>query len=288
MVDWFYRQTGIGAQAIEADRDLKRAFESAQNRNILAVSDRQLLQGPNGRFLYAVNKRGRQLWSRALASEFSQFFGVGLGHLYPDQPLFLVTLADRSCVTAHDAKEIDIAGFIRQLRQGLMGLSYLAMIEPAYYVNIVNTPYFSGKRAVSWHVHAVCWGESRNQIKSRIDRLNNMAGNFRPIAEGIPAAHVKGIPRTFARAYHLAIKFGYILKSPKYSYRIYRRSRPSPKDPSLVNFSFKQRKGVLRPGERIALFRLMKDLFLDHLTFAGGQGTNILRRAKRRALKYAK
>jgi hypothetical protein len=38
----------------------------------------------------------------------------------------------------------------------------------------------------------------------------------------------------------------------------------------------------LRPGERLTLFRLMKDMNLDQLAVAGGEGAVILRRVKRR------
>jgi hypothetical protein len=39
------------------------------------------------------------------------------------------------------------------------------------------------------------------------------------------------------------------------------------------------------PGERLTLFRLMADMYLDNLALAGGQAADIPRRAKRRALR---
>jgi hypothetical protein len=59
-----------------------------------------------------------------------------------------------------------------KLRKGLRGLSYIGMIEPALYVNIAPGTRRSGKRAVSWHVHAICWGEDRKQMRNRFARLN--------------------------------------------------------------------------------------------------------------------
>jgi hypothetical protein len=47
---------------------------------------------------------------------------------------------------------------------------------------------------------------------------------------------------------------------------------------------FKQKKSDFRPGERITVFRLMQEMYLDQLAVAGGEGTDILRRVRRQAL----
>jgi len=44
-----------------------------------------------------------------------------------------------------------------------------------------------------------------------------------------------------------------------------------------------QKKTICALGERLTLFRLMKDLYLDQLALGGGKGAKILRRVKRRA-----
>jgi hypothetical protein len=49
--------------------------------------------------------------------------------------------------------------------------------------------------------------------------------------------------------------------------------------------TFRQKKSDLRPGERVAVFRLMQDLYLDQPAVAGGEGVAIIRRVKRRALQ---
>lgn len=285
--NWFYKQTYIGFQESKAQRELKSALDGAHNRRIITVADRQLLQRSYGRYLYAINMQGRRIWARALCSEFSEFFDLGPSRPYPGQQLFFVTLADKGCATGHDATAIDIPAFIRKLRRGLKGLSYIAIIEPAYYVNIVTGAYCYWNRAVFWHLHAVCWGASKGDIKARIDRLNRMHGNYRPLAQGLPAAHAKRIPKTFKPVYHLGIKFRYMLKSPKDSYRLFKRTSAKPKG-ATPGRPYTQKKSRLRPGERVTLFHLMKDLYLDKLAFAGGQGTEVLRRAKRRALQGAK
>jgi hypothetical protein len=70
------------------------------------------------------------------------------------------------------AAGIDIPAFAPTLRKGLTRLSYIGMTEPALHVNIAPGTRWSGKRAVSWHVHAICFGEDREQMRKRFARLN--------------------------------------------------------------------------------------------------------------------
>jgi hypothetical protein len=148
------------------------------------------------------------------------------------------------------------------------------MVEPAYYVNVCEGARIHGKRMVSWHVHLVAWGISPKGMKKRINGLNK-EGVLLPIADGLDAAHQKRISKG-----KLASKIGYILKSPKKAYRLYKYEQVTP-DGEIV-MRFKQKKDDLRPGERLTLFRLMQDLYLDQLALAGGEGAEILRRVKRR------
>jgi hypothetical protein len=50
------------------------------------------------------------------------------------------------------------------------------------------------------------------------------------------------------------------------------------------NPCFRQKKSELRKGDRITLFHLLKGRYLDELAAAGGDGTDIMRRIKRRAV----
>ena len=212
-----------------------------------------------------------------VCEEFSDHFHLGPDNPEPDQRVFLVTLCDRRCCTSHEAKEIAIRGFMQRLRRGLRGLSYLGMIEPAYYVNVCQGTHVHGKRMVSWHLHLLAWGETRRKMKTRIERLNK-SGILLPIADGLAAAHQKRISRG-----KLADKFCYILKSPRKAYRLYKWDTITP-DGEIIP-KFKQWKDDLRPGERLTLFRLMQDMYLDQLALAGGEGAEILRRLKRRVLR---
>src|SRR6266478_3151011 len=110
---------------------------------------------------------------------------------------------------------------------------------------------------VSWHVHLLAWGESRSAIKARIESLNK-EGILLPIADGLAAAHQKRISKG-----KLADKIAYILKAPRKAYRLYKYEQITADGEIILRF--KQKKDDLRPGERLTLFRLMQDLYLDQL-----------------------
>ena len=151
------------------------------------------------------------------------------------------------------------------------GLSCIGMIEPALYVNIAPGTRWSGKRAVSLHLHAICWGKDREQMRKRFARLNRHEV-YRSIMRGRRGAHQKEIPFKFladgSRTF-LADKIRYMLKSPCKAYRIYHAKNTSGDEDEI---SFRQIKSDLRPGDHIDLFHLMKGLYLDDLAVGEGRG----------------
>jgi hypothetical protein len=217
------------------------------------------------------------------------FFGLDDQNTYPDQPLFFVTLTDVTCTTDHDAPWIDISNFKRKLQAGLRGLHYVGMVEPGLYVNVCPGTRWSNKKAVSWHLHAICWGKNRNEMKKRFCRLNR-DGWYLSILDSQRGADQKEIPdarlpnnrdRTF-----LADKLRYLLKSPQKACRIYKTNRVTT-DGEIVP-CLRQKKSNLRKGNRITLFHLMKGLQFPELAAAGGDGTDVMRRIKRRAVRVRK
>jgi hypothetical protein len=181
------------------------------------------------------------------------------------------------------ASFIDIHRFKQTLRKGLRGLSYIGMIEPALYVNIAPGTRWSAKRAVSWHMHAICRGKDREQMRKRFARLNRQ-GIYRSIMPGQRGAHQKEIPAKFltdSNRTFLADKIRYMLKSPCKAYRIYHAKNGSGTEDEI---SLRQIKSDLRPSDHIDLFHLMKGPYLDDLAIGGWEGTEMLKRIKRAAL----
>jgi hypothetical protein len=270
---WFFRHTGLRKQELRTGSKLRSAIEESRNLSLGRRSHDLQLLNSDPRWLNAVSPKARIRWGEMICEQFSTHFKLGPDQPGPAQRLFLVTLCDRRCCTSHEAKNIPIAQFIRILRRGLRGLSYLGMIEPAYYTNVCEGTHVHGKRMVSWHLHLLAWGESKSAIKTRIEGLNE--GSLLPIADGLAAAHQKRVSKG-----KLADKFCYMLKSPKKAYRLYKYEQVIADGEILLRF--KQCKDDLRPGERLTLFRLLQDMYLDQLAVAGGEGAEILRRVKRR------
>jgi hypothetical protein len=271
---WFFRQTGLRKQELRTGSKLRSAIEESRSLSLFRCSlDLQLLDD-DPRWMSAVSPGARVRWGEMVCQEFSHHFHLGPDKAEPDQRIFLLTLCDRRCCTSHQEKNIDIPAFIRILRRGLRGLSYFGMIEPAYYVNVCEGARIHGKRLVSWHLHMIAWGISPGEMKKRISGLNK-SGALLPIADGLAAAHQKCISG--------GKKFCYILKSPRKAYRLYKYEQVTADGEIFLRF--KQKKADLRSGERLTLFRLMQDLYLDHLALAGGDGAEILRRVKRRVLR---
>jgi hypothetical protein len=237
---WLFDQTGLRKQELKTGFKLRSAIEAA--RGLSLHQRRYLLQLVNftSEDLSAANPKARIRWGKLLCEEFSDHFHLGRNKPEPDQPMFLVTLCDRRCCTSHQERNIDVDEFIRILRRGLRGLSYLGMLEPAYYVNMCKGTHVDGKRMVSWHLHLIAWGEARKKLRKRIDRLNNQR-ILLPIADGLPAAHQKRISKG-----KVADKIAYVLKAPKKAYRLFKRELITAE--GEVISAFKQKRMIFDPG----------------------------------------
>jgi hypothetical protein len=280
-----FSSSGISPQEHRSEGQLLHAFQESRRRSSISHRDRHLLRLGARQHLGSVNRFARIRWGQAVCQEFQEFFGLDDHHPFPHQPLFFVTLTHLSCCTSHDENFVDIPRFKNQLRKGMAGLSYLGMIEPALYVNVAPGTQLSMKRAVSWHLHAVCWGETRTQMRDRFRRLNK-DGIYRSLLDSQLGAHQKKIPNSYlasGQRTFLADKLRYMLKSPQKAYRIYKTEQVT-SDGKVVP-CFRQRKSDLRAGDRITLFHLLKSLYLDELAMGGGDGVDMLRRIKRAAVR---
>jgi hypothetical protein len=274
---WFFHQTGLRQQELRTGSKLRSVIEESRYLSPLQLSDYLQLVNGDPRWMSAVNPKARVRWGEMICEELSHHFHLDRNNPEPPIPIFLLTLCDRRCCTPHTATNINILRFMRILRRGLRGLSYLGMIEPAYYVNVCEGARIYGRRMVSWHLHLIAWGESKSEIRTRIERLNK-DGILLPIADGLAAAHQKRISTGY-----LASKLAYMLKAPRKAYRLFKYEHVT-SDGEIV-LRFKQKKDDLRPGERLTLFRLTHDRYLDQLALAGGEGTGILRRIKRQVVR---
>jgi hypothetical protein len=164
-------------------------------------SNIQILRPADAFYLPAVNAKARIKWGRFFIRAIFNFFGITTDEDGPHEPMFLVTIADKSHVTTDQPQQINLQRAVHQ-----------KAIEP---------------------------------------------GQF-------------------------GYKLWYILKSPCKEYSLGKRRKP---DERTGLARFKQNSRQLRPGHRVALFDLMRDMYLDELSMAGGEGCELLRRIKYEALR---
>lgn len=279
----FFHITGIESCERKNYRLIRDAFQEARNRKTVSMGDKALIKCRKRNSLVAVNPFSRIMWGKALCSEIEKqlCFEDSTDHM---QDSFLVTLVDRSCATTMAGADINIEAIKRKLRIGLRGLSYLAIIEPAYYTNLKVDPSFQHERRLYWHLHAVVWGITKAKMKKVVHQLNK-SDRYVPVVSGLKGAHAKAITQG-----DLPAVVGYMLKSPTNTYRVFQVDRKGTDGELLmtpdgeIKARFVQKKGELRKGQRISLFHAMKGLYLDRLAIAGGEGVPMLARAKRIAL----
>jgi len=275
-MNWMLKTTGYVQAELRLGYLLRRSFDEARNRQTVRLWHRKLAHRSFARYLLACNSYGRLLWAGAYCAELSECFDLDEDDRLLDESVHLLTITDTACCTTDESQEIPIRRFRERLRPRAAGLNYIGMIEPAYYVNVCKGARYKGRRVVSWHAHYIVWGIGSVRLATLVAGWNEKEV-YRSVADGIPAAHCVVI-----RPADLPHTVCYTLKSPTHGYRLRKIERIT-EDGEIV-FGFKQRKQTLRKGERIRLFHLMKNLYLDQMALAGGQGVAMLRRVKKAAL----
>jgi hypothetical protein len=116
------------------ERESSYLFENALSiKRYRAKSNIQILRPSEAFFLPAVNAEARIKWGRIFIREIFQLSGITVDEDGPDEPMFLITIADKSHVTTDQPQQINLSRIKRTLGCGPKGLSYIGMIEPGYY-----------------------------------------------------------------------------------------------------------------------------------------------------------
>jgi hypothetical protein len=237
-------------------------------------SNVQLLRPSEAFYLPAVNSKARIKWGTVSIQETLKFFRVADDENGPVEPVFLVTIADKSHLTTDQPQQIQLSPIKRKIGAGLKSLSYIGMIEPGYYNVIYDEAGTQRKNVVSWHGHFVVWGVTEKRLAEHLEAIKP---NFTPIMPGLCAVHKKIIPPD-----QFGYKLWYIFKSPCKEYSIGQRRERDDKSGAA---KFKQNSRKIRLGHRVKLFHLMRDMYLDQLAMAGGEGRELLLRIKYEALR---
>jgi hypothetical protein len=257
------------------ERETGRLLENAFSSNRYGHnSNFEILRSADAYYLPAVNSKARIKWGTTFIQEIFRFFASADAADGPTTPPFLVTIADKSHLTTDQPQQINLSKIKRKLGAGLMGLSYIGMIEPGYYNVIYDKFGNQRKNVVSWHGHFLVWGITKKQLARHLAKIKP---RFTPIMPELCAVHKKIIsPGQFG------YKLWYLLKAPRKEYSIGRRRECNEKTGAA---KFKQNSRKIRPGNRLKLFNLMQEMYLDKMAMAGGEGSELLRRIRYDALR---
>jgi hypothetical protein len=250
---------------------LKFALNSISDRK---CSANEILRRADAFNLPAVNSHARIKWGCIFVRKVFELFGIADDGIYPDQPVFFVTLADESHLTSDIPQLVNIQGYRSKLANALNGLSYIGMIEPGYFHAIYDRSDNKRKNVISWHGHVLVWGLRQEDLAQQLKRTRRL---ITPIMPGLRAVHQKRIELG-----QFGYKLWYMTKSPRCEYSIGKRRKPDKKSGKT---RYKQNSRNIRPGIRLKLFHIMRDIYLDQLALAGGDGRELLRKIKYEALR---
>jgi hypothetical protein len=236
-------------------------------------SNQNMLHGSEAFYLPSVNTDARIKWGTIFTATMFKYFGLDADDEGPNVPIFLVTIVEKSHLTTERAQNINFRAIQRKLSGALRGLSYIGMIEPGYYNAIYDEVGKIKKNLVSWHGHFLVWNITRQELerwKRKITaRIERVMPQMCPV-------HIKAIqPEQFGH------RLWYINKSPCKEYSIGKRREPD--ENGLPRY--KQNSRLLRPGHRVKLFHMLRDVTLPELAMAGGDGRELMRRIKYEALR---
>jgi hypothetical protein len=143
---------------------LRRYHQRHLNLDVLEPSD--------AFYLPAVNSSARIKWGRSFIREVFGFFAIPDDGIYPSEPVFLVTLSDKSLMTSAEPQHLNLQAIKRKLSGKLRGLNYIGVIEPGYYNSIYDDDGDSARAMVSWHGHFLVWGIEQEALAKHVKKLN--------------------------------------------------------------------------------------------------------------------
>jgi hypothetical protein len=252
---------------------LFRAFETSHKRKLVNDDDEELILSDDGAGLNAVCRAARLWWAQFLCEELASYLKYDPVSRNVDRDIFFFTLVDIQCARPSNRTKVDLKPIVRRLRRGLRDCNYVGVIEPGLYSHITTVgANLDQSKCVSWHLHALVWGVTREEAKQLVAKLNR-SKRYIPISPGQAGAHQKKVRET-----EFAGTLAYLLKRPKNAYRLgLRKESVASEELSHIQYG-----DPLRPGELLTLYLQLRHLSLPDMWIAGGEGRKILAAVKRR------
>ena len=181
--------------------------------------------------------------------------------------VMLATFADHAWACCDRAFNFDFDKAKQKIRNALSGMDYIAAIEAGVYPHTQWTTDGVTGCLVSFHCHAVVWGTSKSVLRRHQAKI---ADRFEPVHEDD-----KKLPflKNLKTLKDVLKALRYLTKMTLEGYR--RKS------------SGTQEHVPLDAGHHYRLFKFLRGRSLFDAWLAGGKGTEVLRRAKRAAVRAA-
>jgi len=188
-----------------------------------------------------------------------------------DDAYFVTLISEKHGVRASDRNGYDVAAHRVWIETVLSGMSYVGMIEPAYYPAVSFIPP-ANEDWISWHAHVVVWDTTAAALKDLKEIINESENSFRP---GGTVFHYRT-----ARPNRIEAEIAYMCKSPRSGYYTYPAKRividPATRKSIRVSTgTFKQNKRELRTGKLLIALSAMEDLSIEQLLVSGGEGRGL-------------
>lgn len=180
----------------------------------------------------------------------------------------VVVTSDQWLTSLPDACAIDICKIRDELHDAFRGLSYVGMIEPAFYPRRRH-PGITITGMVSWHAHLLFWDAQRETLGQAVAKINR--GTTGPLYGVAPASLRR-------RSWNSAAEcLCYLLKSPAKSYSTRRMpERIDPGTGEIIAEHDLQIPQKLRPGQHVHMRNALREFALDDLLLAGDKGYQML------------
>jgi hypothetical protein len=180
-------------------------------------------------------------------------------------PLYFLTLIDKRHIVNPDPEYSEFweSYSLRKIRtaygNALRGLNHLSMLDVALYVSTQRT--HGVDRFLHFHTHSLVWGIKQ----SKLDELcTSISWGMRPLF-----AYMRGAKFSLVNAQDLFQMTWYVTKAPRSQYQFWFRDTERSK----------QMDRPLNGVNSVRVYKAMKDVTLDQLALAGGEGVRLLDRS---------
>ncbi|MBX9459500.1 MAG: hypothetical protein KL863_27655 [Rhizobium sp.] len=264
---------------LELGGKLNEYILTGRGREKLNDEARENLRDRSAKSLKATNPRARIAFVEALDRELSQYFDQGES---PDK-LFWVTITPRAWACPHIiADQFDNRNARRDLISLLQGLSYVGMIDAAFYGNKTasawdrSTNGYVHSQIMSFHAHLLVWGRDVTYMEGLRDAHNLFVPSLFP---GHDSFFFRAITPSKARE-----KAFYMAKAPLKEMRIQKKTAPVEIANSETGEFFemprprvRSRKGGLRQGDACKIHNALSRFSIPDFALAHGAGRRIMR-----------